>query len=143
MLTITHFRASEALSLLCFIALVTGGCGSAPKAKRPQNVPADATHALGNKGVGWWHNCDFAETDHRAHCTIWNAGGLVLYEGVFLPYDRGPLEARDLKVVYNPRWGDNAQFICLENDRVLIPASEFDRLSTFADGLTGKRTTPN
>jgi hypothetical protein len=143
MLTITHFRASQALSLLCLIALVTGGCGRAPEAKRPRNVPTGATLAPGSKVGGWWHYCEFAETDHQSHCTIWNAGGLILYEGVFLPYDREPLEARDLKVVYNPRWGDPAQFICLENGRVLIPASDFGRLSTFADWMTGKRTTPN
>ena len=124
------------VSLPCWIA----SCGSAPP-KRPANVPGAAIFASGGK-VGWWHYCEFDETDNQAHCTIWNQVGLILYEGVFLPSDHKTLDAGELKIVYNERWGDNAQFICLENGRVLVPASDFDRLSQFADHLEGKRPAP-
>ena len=108
--------------------------------KRPANIPATATFAPGGKVGGWWHYCQFGAADHLAHCTIWNAGGLVLCDGVFLPSDQEPLEVRELMVVYNPKWGDNSQFICLKNGRVLVPSSDFERLSRFADWLQGKRS---
>ena len=112
-------------------------CGNAPP-KRPANVPGAAIFAYGGK-VGWWHYCEFDRNENQAHCTIWNEGGLVLQQGVFLPSDHKPFKADELKIVYNERWGDNAQFICLQNGRVLVPASDFDRLSRFADWLEGKR----
>jgi hypothetical protein len=104
----------------------------------PPTSPVAAIFASGGRVV-WWHYCEFDRNDNQAHCTIWNQGGLVLYEGVFLPSDHRPLKADELKIVYNGRWGDNAQFICLENRRGLVPASDFDRLSQSADYLEGKR----
>ena len=132
-------KMSLALCALCLLA----GCGKAHEPRRPENVPEGATLAPGGKVGGWWHYCKFSESDQQAHCTIWNAGGLILYEGVFRSHDGEPLESRDLKVVYNPRWGDPAQFICLQNGRLLIPSSDFERLSKFADWMTGKRDSPN
>jgi hypothetical protein len=96
-------------------------CREAPP-KRPANVPGAAILAPGGKVGGWWHYCEFDKNDDHAHCTIWNKVGLVLYEGVFLPLDRKPLGADELKVEYNERWGDNAQFICLGNGRILVIA---------------------
>ncbi len=96
--------------------------------------------AAGGKVGGWWHYCEFGE-DAKAHCQIYNAGGLVLYDGVFLPMDGQPLRAEELKLVYNSRWGDSAQFICLADSRILVPGSDFDRLSRFGEWLQGKRST--
>jgi hypothetical protein len=110
--------------------------------KRPANIPGAAILTPGGKVGGWWHYCEFDKNDDHTHCTIWNKVGLVLYEGVFLPLDRKPLGADELKVEYNERWGDNAQFICLGNGRILVPASDFDRLSQVADSLNGKRPSP-
>jgi hypothetical protein len=130
-------------AILSSFSLLAGicSCGEAPP-KRPASVPAAAILAPGSKVGGWWHYCEFNQVDNEAHCTIWNRVGLVLYEGVFLPADRKPLRPEELKVAYNERWGDNSQFICLENRRVLVPASDFDRLSQFADELEGKRSAP-
>lgn len=133
-----HTAATKMLTLSLLLSTVS--CGYAPP-KRPANVPVAAIFAPGAK-VGWWHYCEFDRNDNHAHCSIWNQGGLVLQKGVFLPSDRKPLRADELKVVYNERWGDNAQFICLENRRILLPASDFDRLSKFADWLGGKRASP-
>jgi hypothetical protein len=121
--------------------LLTFGC-AAGLPKRPANVPSNATFAPGGKVGGWWHYCEFGNSDARAHCAIWNKGGLVLYEGIFLPQDKQPLSAEELKVVYNSKWGDDAQFINLQNGRVLVPASDFDRLTQFAEWLQGKRSSP-
>ena len=109
--------------------------------KRPANVPASAVFASGGK-VGWWHYCELSTAEGQAHCTIWNMGGLVLQQGVFLPQDRRALTREEIKVIDNPRWGDNAEFINLQNGRVLIPASDFDRLSRFAEWLEGRRSSP-
>jgi hypothetical protein len=122
--------------------MLTCGCRTV-QPERPKNVPAAAVLAPGGKVGGWWHYCEFSQTDDKPHCSIWNAGGLVLYQGVFEPLDRQPLRADELKVVYNPRWGDNAQFICLQNGRVLVPSSDFDRLSEFGEWLEGKRSRPH
>jgi hypothetical protein len=36
-------------------------------------------------------------------CAIWNEGGQVLYDGVFIPYDDGPLPtASELKIPEDP-----------------------------------------
>jgi hypothetical protein len=128
--------------LFVFAALLLLDCGKTSLPKRPDNVPAGATLAPGGKIGGWWHYCEFIETDHQAYCHIWNVAGLILYEGVFLPYDHQPIEAGEIKVVYNPRWGDDSQFIHLQNGRILIPESNFRRLSQFADWLSGKRSSP-
>ena len=133
-------RLAAAILAVVSLPLLVIGCGYAPP-KRPANVPGTAIFASGGK-VGWWHYCEFDRNDNQAHCTIWNHGGLVLHAGVFLPSDRKPLRADELKFVYNERWTDNAQFICLQNGRILVPASDFDRLSQFADWLEGKRPSP-
>jgi hypothetical protein len=104
-------RLAAMMLAVVSLPLAVVSCGSTPP-KRPTNVPAAATFASGGK-VGWWHYCKFDTNDNQAHCTIWNEAGLVLYEGVFLPSDHGLLTADELKIVYNERWGDNAQFICL------------------------------
>ena len=124
-------RLAASILAVLSLPLMVVSCGYAPP-KRPANVPGAAIFASGGK-VGWWHYCEFDRNDNQAHCTIWNQVGLILYEGVFLPSDHRPLRADELKVVYNERWGDNAQFICLENRRVLVPASDFDRLSQFVE----------
>ena len=103
----------------------------------------DAILAPDGKTGGWWHHCEFRDSDDHAHCNIWNANGLALYEGVFLPLDHAALNRDELKVVYNSRWGDNTQFICLHNGRVLVPASDFKRLSEFGEWLQGKRSAPH
>jgi hypothetical protein len=133
-------RSATLTPAVVSLPLWIGGCSNNTQ-KRPANVPFAAIFASGGK-VGWWHYCEFDRNDNQAHCTIWNQGGLVLQEGIFLPSDQKPLKADELKIVYNEHWGDNAQFICLENRRVLVPASDFDRLSRFAEWLEGKRSAP-
>ena len=92
--------ARIAATILAVVTLLwIASCGHAPP-KRPANVPVAAIFASGAK-VGWWHYCEFDRNDNQAHCTIWNQGGLVLYEGVFLPSDHRPLKADELKIVYN------------------------------------------
>jgi len=100
-------------------------------------VPDQAFFASGNK-VGWWQYCKFNEADGHPHCTIWNEGGMVLFDGVFLPLDKQRMSPEELQVVYNDRWADNSQFINLRNGKLLVPASDFDRLSRFAEWIQGK-----
>ncbi len=52
-------------------------------------------------------------------CQVWNRGGVVLVEGIFVPYDRGPAVKTDaLKIVDGRNSTDAVQ---LENCRLLIP----------------------
>jgi hypothetical protein len=118
------------------------GCQNADP-KRPDNVPQAAIFAPGGKVGGWWHYCEFNSSKGEAECSIWNGAGLVLYSGPFLPLDRKPLKADELKLIYNPRWGDDAQFINLQDGRVLVPASDFDELSRFGAWLAGTGPNPH
>lgn len=129
-------------ALVIAVLLSSCACRTSFSPVRPRNVPQTAIFALGNKGIGWWHDCTFNETDGHPHCTIWNRKGSVLYEGIFLPYDRMPLAANELKPTYNPRFADNSQFINLQNGRILIPGSDFERLARFLDWGNGKRRSP-
>ena len=94
-----HVRVAATKVLTFSLLFATVSCGYVPP-KRPADVPVAAMFAPGAK-VGWWHLCEFDKNDNRAHCTIWNQGGLVLQKGVFLPSDRKPLRPDELKVVYN------------------------------------------
>jgi len=124
-----HLSAMLCVTVVC--SFFTWGCRNSGVPKRPDKVPASAILAPGGKIGGWWQYCKFNETDKQVYCTIWNVAGLVLYNGIFLPLDRQPLMPDEIKVVYNPRSPDNVQLVCLASGRILVPASEFDRLSKF------------
>ncbi len=66
--------------------LLCHGCGREPGPVRPDDVPPDAAFVGGGKIGGWWQDCNLA-TAQAAHCRIWNAGGLLLRDEEFLPYD--------------------------------------------------------
>jgi hypothetical protein len=100
--------------------------------RRPANVPADASLVDMPKG-GVWQHCTFDSAVSANRCQIYNWGGEVLYDEVFLPYDGGPpiLQA-DLKIPrYLPSVG--LGWVCLKNGRILLPKSRFEDLKKFLD----------
>src|SRR5690349_12682795 len=84
------------------LTVVSCGCvGERPPA-RPPVVATDAVAVAGSKTV-WWQHCTVSEADGSAHCRIWNAGGLVLYDEIFLPYDeRTKLTKAELTIAPEP-----------------------------------------
>ncbi len=86
---------------------------------RPKNVPKAAVQRSGLSGV--WQHCEYDGGRDVNVCHIWNRGGMVLVEGVFVAYDRGPaVKADQLKVVDGLGVSD---CILLANGRLLIPLS--------------------
>ncbi len=123
------------------IAVWMVGCSAKQEADRPANVTQGAAFVRGAK-VGWWQHCRTGSESEKTQCTIWNAGGQVLYEGAFVPYDEGPNPtATDLEIPTDPKY-PGPDRVCLRNGRILIPESEFDRLKRFFDWITGKRQAP-
>ena len=117
------------------------GCAVNHESSRPPNVSGNAVLVRGAK-VGWWQSCSIDNAERKVHCTIWNAGGHVLYEDVFVPYDEGPAPtASELQIPTDPKY-PGPDRICLHNGRILIPQSEFSRLKRFFDWATGKRAAP-
>jgi len=90
-------RRARLAILLCVaifaIVLALEGCGPA----RPSNVPGDSVFVPGM--VGWWQRCSYDPKLDADHCQIFNAGGKVLYDGLFLPYDGGkPAQESELTI---------------------------------------------
>lgn len=104
---------------------------------RPKNVPSDAVYVVGAKG-GWWQYCAFDQKRNVDLCQIFNMGGDVVSDEVFLPYDGGKTAGEDeLKIVSNSKLA-GPQFVCLKNGRILIPETSFEQQKRFLDWATGK-----
>lgn len=107
--------------------------GSRPPT-RPSSVAANAVYVRGAK-TGWWQTCD-RNNRGEVFCTISNAGGVVIQEGKFLPYDGGVSPAQEeLCIDASHRW-TGPDRICLRNGRILIPESRYADLKQFLDRLT-------
>jgi hypothetical protein len=68
------------------------------------------------------------------HCDIFNAGGELLYSGVFRRYEgTGVVPETELKIAQ----GGGEQWVELENGEILIPESDYERIKKF---LNARRT---
>ena len=129
----TRILASSAIAAALLPSL---GCGRAPRPARPDDVPPAAAYVGGGKIGGWWQECALV-TSLSAHCRIWNAGGLLLYDEEFLPYDQRPLTAAEIRIPEHC-WDTFGDRICLSNERVLLPRSNFDRMKRMMDDSGGE-----
>jgi len=110
------------VSIACY--LMVGGCRTAGPA-RPGNAPPDSVYVVGAY-VGWWERCSYEPKEDVNHCQIFNAGGRVLWDEVFLPYDGGKAaKDSELKIVSDSDIA-GPQYVCLTNGRILIPKSDFE-----------------
>jgi hypothetical protein len=122
--------------------LVFLACCRKSEVVRPAEVPPEATYVAGGKVGGWWQQCSPGAAGKAVHCRIWNAGGLVLADEEFLPYDGGaPPSAEELRISAAPTF-PGPDRIYLTNSRVLLPGSRFDQLKKFVDWLNGKGAQP-
>lgn len=105
--------------------------------RRPASVPADAVLVQLAKG-GVWQRCELEATTGKNRCQIFNWKGGLMYDEIFLPYDGGTaLGTSDLRIPrYVPAVGPD--WVCLENGRILLPASRFEQLKAFLDKSTPK-----
>ena len=89
--------------------------------RRPANVPADAVFHAWAKG-GAWERCWYSAQENADHCEIYNWGGGVIDNGVFVPWDGGPpIKQEQLKIQKDVQSGLGGRAICLKNGRTLIP----------------------
>lgn len=110
--------------------------------RRPANVPPDATLVDQAKG-GLWERCVYDPQKSANRCEVYNWRGGVLYNDEFLPYDGGaPVQPNELKISkYAPLAGPDA--ICLQNGRILLPKSGYERAKKHLDWIAGKRSSPS
>jgi hypothetical protein len=109
--------------------------------RRPANVPADAALVEQPKG-GLWERCMFDTQQSINRCDVYNWRGGVIYGEEFLPYDGGDaVKQEELKI---PKYAPLASpdVICLQNGRMLLPKSAFDRSKKHLDWIAGKRSSP-
>jgi hypothetical protein len=107
---------------------------------RPRNVSKDAIHVGG--AVGWWEWCSYDPKEDMDHCQIFNRGGGVIWNEVFLPYDGGKAaKGPELQVDGESRIV-GPQYVCLKNGRILIPKSGFENQKAFLDRTYGQSKIP-
>ena len=106
---------------------------------RPNNVPPDSVYVVGAY-VGRWERCSYEPNEDANHCQIFNAGGNVLSDERFLPYDGGKAaKDSELKIVSNSDI-TGPQYVCLANGRILIPKSHFENQKRAIDSLIHSRS---
>ena len=104
----------------------------------PPNVPKEASLVNWGDG-GLWQYCQYNKDVHADRCQIWNWGGGLLEDEIFLPYDGGALAITDeLKIKNNGDTGSDR--VLLVNGRILIPESRYRRVKQFLDQVNGKTT---
>jgi hypothetical protein len=128
-------------SLLMVATIFLHGCRSV-EPQRPSNVPKETVLVGAGKVGGWWQRCTVEPHSGATFCSIWNAGGLVLNEGIFVPYDQGPAVTADELQIPRVARLPGSDRVCLQNGRILVPRSQFDRMKRFLDWSTGKAATP-
>lgn len=108
---------SIAVALVAIVqAVMPAVRADAVERSRPKNVPQDAVHVGGF--MGRWDRCEYDPTNDVNICKVWNRGGMLLADGVYVPYDRGPAAKGDtLRLV----GGYNGEVVIhLRNGRILI-----------------------
>lgn len=131
---VDHYGKAQAAAALLVVA--SYGCTGRNPA-RPSNVATDAIAVAGSKTV-WWQHCTISDEGGSVHCRIWNAGGLVLYDETFLPYDGPtPVTREELTIAAEPTF-PGPDRIWLANGRVLLPKSRYGDLKKFVDWLKSK-----
>jgi len=124
---------------ITFLALGFPLVGCEPA--RPNNIPQDSVLVTG-ADEHWWERCSYDQKENLDHCQIFNAGGDVIWNEAFLPYDGGKAaNETDLMIDSNARL-KSWQFVCLKNGRILLPKSQFEKFKEFLDRRTGKSRTP-
>jgi hypothetical protein len=125
-------RTKWALTLVALLLLWLQGCSLSgdPLPPRPRNVAADAVRIPGGK-TQWWIKCEYKHNVNT--CQVFNAGGAVLHDEVFLPDDGGAAVVEsELRI--DPTRSNSAR-VWLENGRVLLPSTDFARHKEFLDDL--------
>ena len=134
-------RERRGLAILLCIAFLAScfvlvGCEPA----RPNNVPQDSVLVNG-ANEHWWERCSYDQKEDLDHCQIFNAGGGVIWNEVFLPYDGGKAVRQTELMIDNEARLKSWQYVCLRNGRILIPKSGFENQKEFLDRRTGESKT--
>jgi hypothetical protein len=99
---------------------------------RPDEVPKAAIPVLVMGGYDWAY-CWVDKRENVDRCKIFNRGGDVLFDEIFLPYRGGkPVPAADLKIKRD-QGVSGGQWIELENGVILVPKSRHDRVREIID----------
>jgi hypothetical protein len=113
-------------SIVLLFTLLTWGCGDPPR-PRPANVPIGAVRIPGPKGMDLWQVCQIDDAE-VVRCEVFNVGGKVLSQGVFVPcIGKPPRSLEDLAIT--PKGGN--VWVTLENGAVLVPKESFEEVLEF------------
>lgn len=118
------------LSWIISASLCTSLNGCKPA--RPSDVPDDATWISGGK-TDWWAKCSYDRNQGLDKCQTFNAGGRIIEDETYLPYDGGkPAPPSELVIDPSARLA-GPYIICLKNGRILLPKSDFVSQKKFVD----------
>jgi len=136
---------------LALILVFLFACSGEPYiAPRPPNVPQEAVYINAAKGRGFWQHCRVDEQRKVNWCRIYNVGGHIMHDEVFLRYsgDPSPVRGEQLRIAHEggPRplgtWLEGGpDWVVLENGEILLPKSNYDETKRFIDWLLRKRST--
>lgn len=108
---------------------------------RPNNIPKDSVLVNG-ADEHWWEWCFYDQKENVDYCRIFNAGGDVIWNEVFLPYDGGKAANEAELMIDSEARLKSWQFVCLKNGRILLPKSKYEDFKEFLDRRTGKSKAP-
>jgi hypothetical protein len=115
-------RTGPLLAVL-LAAWCVAACGDFPSdiPPRPANVPKDAVQLFGSKTC-WYVKCAYGGNANS--CQVFNAGGVLIEDGAYRPYDGGrPVAESELQIDAKESMID---VLRLKNGRILILARAFD-----------------
>lgn len=100
----------------------------------PANISPGAVKVIGIRGTGPWQWCEMT-TSANVHCEIYDVKGGVLAEDNLVAYSGSlPRSVDDIRI--SPR--GNAQWIELDNETILIPEGDLEKMTRFLVGLLAK-----
>jgi len=135
-------KIQNGFAIVLFVGtLLSGFVLTGCRHPRPSNVPVDSVYVNAANDDGWWQHCSYDGGRDVDHCQIYNWGGGVIWDEVFLPYDGGDAAKESELTIDNETRLAGPQYVCLKNGRILIPKSGFENQKRFLDWVTGKSKT--
>jgi hypothetical protein len=127
---------TKSLLPLTLTGLLLAACGDFPSdiPPRPANIPKDAVQLFGGKTC-WYVKCSYRPEGNT--CQMFNAGGTLLWDERYLPYDGGlPVAENDLQIDAKKSMISELR---LKNGRILISERGFDGFKRALDNERGAK----
>jgi hypothetical protein len=89
--------------------------------------------------MNWWQMCSYDANQNTDKCQVFNAGGKLILDENFLPYDGGRTPVSSELRIDGSASLAGPYIICLTNGRILLPKSHYASLKSFVDSRLKRR----